>query len=287
MTRSVWGTWNWDLLTLSILAIGAVAYLFGVRALWGGGRRGRGVSPWRAAAFVGGLVAVGGALISPLDHASEALLSAHMTQHVILIVVAALLLVLGRPGLVLLSSLPPSWRRPAHQVQTGRPVRAATKLLTTPVVAWFLQVVVLWGWHVPRAYQAALKHPPIHWLEHASFLATAMLFWWVALEPGSHRRLALGGDVFYVLTAWLQGGALGALFAFAATPVYPAYALQAAAIGANALHDQQVAGLIMWIPGGLVYLGAACVLFVSWLKREEEAGRLADAVTAPSEALRA
>lgn len=276
MTTSAWGTWTLDPAILLPLGAAGIAYVAGIRTLWWPDRRGRGVSRVRVGAFAGGWVAAAAALVSPIHHAGQELLSAHMGQHLLLIVVAAPLLVLGRPGLVMLAALPPSGRRAMHRVASLPAVRGAGAVAGAPVVAWFAHVGLVWGWHVPGAYQAALDHPALHALEHAGFLGTGMLFWWVALQPGTRRRLVKGGDVLYLLTVWLAGGALGALLTFAPSPIYPAYVVHAASLGVDPLRDQQLAGLIMWIPGGVVYLGGACLLFVSWLQGIERAGRLAD-----------
>ena len=283
MTSSAWGTWNLSPPIVLLLLVSGVVYARGVWTLWSTGRRGRGVSLRRATCFFGGLLSLAGSVVSPLDHAGTELLSAHMGQHLALILVAAPLLVLGRPGVVALAALPRGWRRVTHGILARRPVRWAMWMLTAPLVAWLVHAGVVWAWHVPGAYQAALRHQPVHLLEHASFLGTAMVFWWVALEPGSHRRLAPGGDVLYLLTAWLQSGALGALFTFASVSIYPDYAIRATTLGVDPLKDQQVAGLIMWVPAGLVYLGVACALFVSWLQRVDAAGRRAE----PAEVVRA
>jgi putative membrane protein len=267
---NAWGAWSASPPIAAILVGSAALYARGLSALWAGGRWGRGVSPLRAGCFGAGLIAVAVALISPMDHAAGLLLSAHMGQHLVLILVAAPLLVVGRPGLVALAATPSSWRSRFHRLIDSRAARATMAVAGTPVMAWFLHVSVVWAWHVPGAYQAGLEHPPVHWLQHASFLGTALLFWWVALEPGVRRRLARGADALFLVGAWVQSGALGALFTFAAVPIYPAYAMQAALLGVDPMKDQQVAGLIMWIPAGFVYLGGACVLFVSWLRGLED-----------------
>lgn len=278
---NVWGTWSLGS-PASLLIVGSAAvYARGVWMLWSRGR-GRGVGSSRVTCFFGGLLAVAVALVSPMDHAGGELLSAHMGQHLVLILVSAPLLVLGRPGLVALAALPPGWRRLAHRVVDAHAVRTATAALAMPLVAWFLHVGVVWAWHEPGAYQAAAEHPVVHWLQHASFLGTAVVFWWVALAPGSRRRLARGADVLYLVTAWIQSGALGALFTFAAVPIYPVYGVHAARVGIDPLKDQQIAGLIMWIPAGLVYLGIACALFVSWLKGIEAAAHRHEAAVDPA-----
>lgn len=263
---SAWSRWSLDPAVLA--GVAAACYGRGLRRLWRAGR-GRGVSTRRAAAFFGGLVTLLVALASPLDGAAESLLSAHMVQHLLLLTVAPPLLILGRPLLVGLQGVSPEVRRDAQRLGHRPWIRATVRRLTNPVFAWILQAAVVWAWHAPRAYQAALSSPWVHSFEHASFLAAAMAFWWPVLEPGVNRRLPRGADVLYLLTAWLQSGALGALFAFSTAPVYPVYAARAAVLGSSALADQQLAGLLMWIPGGFVTLGAAGALFVEWLKAEE------------------
>jgi putative membrane protein len=277
---SAWDGWNLDPVTLLALGFPALVYAAGVRSLWATAR-GRGVSGGRVAGFAVGLLALTAALVSPLDRAAEELLSAHMAQHLVLVLVAAPLLVLGRPGLVMLSGLAPAARRTVHRVVAWRPLRMAVIWITTPVVVWFVHVSVVWGWHVPGAYQAALVRPSVHLLEHATFLGTGLLFWTVALRAGKGPRLARGADVLFVLTAWLQSGALGALLTFAPAPIYPAYVASSGSLGLDPLRDQQVAGLIMWIPGGVVYLVMAGAMFVSWLRRIESDQRRAEARGGP------
>ena len=128
-------------------------------------------------------------------------------------------------------------------------------------------------------YDAAVRNEGIHALEHMSFLATAILFWWVAIRPGQHHRLSGGTDVLFVFTAGIQSGALGAILTFAGSPLYPAYAHSVAQWGLTPLQDQQLAGLIMWIPAGLVYLAAAAALFVRWLLTMEREARRAEGRT--------
>src|SRR5207249_3139507 len=202
--------WAPDPVVLIAVALAGWAYGRGFRRLRGRARRRA-----EAAAYFGGLGAVAVALASPLDHLASRSLSAHMTQHLVLVLVAAPLLVMGRPVLPVLMALPVPWRRAARGLERRPAVAAAGGILSRPTVAWLLHVSVLWAWHAPGPYQAALGSEAIHALEHASFLGTAMLFWWVALEAEPRRRLARGTDVLYVLLGWMQSGALGALFTFA------------------------------------------------------------------------
>ena len=271
--NAVAAAWAPDPVVLIAVGLAGWAYGTGLRRL-----RGRGRSRAEVAAFFCGLAAVVAALASPLDHLATTSLSAHMTQHLVLILVAAPLLVMGRPVLPVLMALPASWRRAARRLERRPAIAASGRILSRPTVAWLLHVSVLWAWHAPGPYQAALGSEPVHALEHASFLGTAMLFWWVALEAEPRRRLARGTDVLYVLLGWMQSGALGALFTFASSPIYPFHAARAGA--ASALADQQVAGLIMWIPAGVVYLGAASWMFVGWLRAAEADARRAEGATA-------
>jgi cytochrome c oxidase assembly factor CtaG len=261
MSGSWWTSWNFDPLVLIAVAGAAAAYAQGLRAL--GPRRRR----WRRRswAFGGGQVAVLAALVSPIDTHAGQLLSVHMVQHLLLVLVAAPLFVLGRPLVPVSLALSRRTRVWLRKAARTAPLAATGRIMCIPVVAWLLHVSVLWAWHAPGPYQAALGDPWLHALEHASFLGTAVLFWWVALADGAHRVLARGGDVLFVLAGWIQSGALGALFTFASAPIYPIYVSSAHLSVSASLHDQQVAGLVMWIPAGLVYLVAGTLLAARWL----------------------
>jgi putative membrane protein len=252
-----------DLNILAGLIAAAVAYAAGLRRLW---RAGPGApSAGQAACFAAGLATVALALLSPLDTLAHGLFVAHMAQHMLLVMVAAPLLVLGAPGLPLAVSLAPDWRRRLGRLRHRPAVHGARDLLTRPLVAWAVHVGTLWAWHMPGPYQAALGNDLVHAVEHASFLATAVLFWWVVLSRQGRRRLAPGFAVLYLFAAALQGSALGALLTLAPAPLYPLQAASAPAWGPAPLADQQLAGLVMWVPADLVYLGAAGALFMGWL----------------------
>jgi putative membrane protein len=261
-----WSAWNWDGFVLVSLALAAGFYLGGVRALWRRGSVGRGVAVWQVGAFLGGLAVVFVALISPLDALSLVMLSAHMVQHMLLIMVAAPLLALGGAPLAIIWALSPNDR-----AQVGRWWRQRRTLrlfwhgLTRPLVVWFLNVFVLWFWHMPPFYQAALTNEWLHALEHITFFVSALLFWWLVVQAGTFRQLSQGAAVLFIFTMALQGGLLGWLLTFSETVWYPAYAATAPAWGLSALEDQQLAGAIMWIPSGIIYAVAALTLLGLWL----------------------
>jgi cytochrome c oxidase assembly factor CtaG len=234
-----------------------------------GGRRG--VAAWRSRSFAVALVAVGVALVSPLDALSGALASAHMVQHLPLVLVAAPLLALSALSGALLRGSPLAVRR---AVGTWRrrmqPVGAwAASALRNPAVVWLLHAGTLWFWHAAVPYGWALEHEWVHVLEHATFLATAVLFWRVVLDARGAARVPAGLGVLLVFTMGLQSIVLSLLLTFARSPWYAAYASSTAPWGLDALADQQLAGAIMWVPGGMVYTAAALALLVSWLRSAE------------------
>jgi putative membrane protein len=274
VNHDMWTSWSLQPPVLAGLGAAAWAYVRGVGTLWSGDRR-RGVSGWQVAAFAGGLLALFVALVSPVHSVSAELLWVHMVQHVLLVLVAAPLLVLGAPLVPMTLALPLGWRRTLRAWGRIGWLRRTGHILTRPVTSWVLQFAALWAWHDPKLYDAAARSQGIHALEHLTFLATAVLFWWVAFRPGVHRRLSGGPEVLYVLTAGIQSGALGAVLTFAGSPVYPVYAQTVARWGLTPLQDQQLAGLIMWIPAGLIYLVVAGALFVRWfLTAERDARRV-------------
>jgi cytochrome c oxidase assembly factor CtaG len=130
-------------------------------------------------------------------------------------------------------------------------------------VAWGLHAAALWAWHAPALFEAAVVHESVHILQHASFFVTALLFWWSLLSGRDGQRVGLA--VLCLSTTALHGGALGALLAMAGQAWYSVYEATAPLWGLTALEDQQLGGLIMWVPAGLVYLGAALALLASWL----------------------
>jgi cytochrome c oxidase assembly factor CtaG len=206
------------------------------------------------------------ALVSPLDAMGDALFSAHMTQHLLLILVAAPLLVLGEPVLPMLWAIPTAARRRgARWWRRATVLPAMAHALSHPSVAWVLHVGALLFWHIPAPYGWTVRHDAVHAVEHVSFLGTAMLFWWAVLQPTGRRRLSYAMSVLYVSTAGMLMGALGAILTFAPSPWYVAHLTTTAPWHVTPLEDQQLAGVIMWVPAGLVYLVAASVFFMKWL----------------------
>ena len=266
----LWRSWQIHPGVALGLAVSGGAYAAGIARLWRAAGNGRAVARWRAACFAAGIAVLAVALASPLDTLGESVFWAHMVQHLLLSLVAAPLLVLGAPLVPLLWLLDaPRRRRLGAWWHRAGAARALAGVLTTPLVAWVLQAAALWAWHLPEAYLAALGSEGIHTLEHLSFLSTGFLFWWVVLHPAGRRGMGHGMSVLYLVTAGMQSGLLGALLTFAGMPFYGAQSAGAAAWALSPLEDQQLAGLIMWLVGGLVYVAAAGAIFVRWLRAEE------------------
>jgi putative membrane protein len=267
--HDLWRAWTWAPTVLVGLALAAWLYLRGVRALWRRAGHGRAVQPWRVWAYVAGLAALFLALVSPVDAVGEALFSVHMVQHLLLIMVAAPLLVLGDPVTVTLWALPIRWRR---RVGLGWRraswLRTPWRVLSFAPIAWTLHVFTLWVWHVPSLFELALDNEWVHELEHATFFLTALLFWWLLFAPHG-RRLGIGAKVAFLFAAMLQGTILGAVITFARHPWYWSYFGTTKAWGLTPLEDQQLAGLIMWIPAGLIYLAALIPLVAGALVNRE------------------
>jgi len=255
-------------MVLICLALSAWFYIKGTARLWRASTLGAGVGTWEAGSFASGWIVLVIALVSPLHELGDELFSAHMVQHELLISVSAPLLVLGRPLIPFLWALPLDWRRTAGGWSRSRVVNTLWRRSGTPAVAFALHALALWTWHMPRLYQATLTSELIHALQHTCFLLTAILFWWTIFNArgGQVRR---GAAVFYLFATLLQTGALGALLTFSPTLWYPAYAATAARWGITPLEDQQLGGLIMWIPGSLAYIAAALAIFAHWLRESE------------------
>jgi cytochrome c oxidase assembly factor CtaG len=274
LSSSLWAAWDWEPGIVAPLLVSAVLYIRGLRLLWDE-HVGRGIRVWEATSFAAGWLVTALALLSPLHELSEQLFSLHMVQHELLMVLAAPLLVLGRPFVPMIWSLPSPARRLVGRTMHRAGVRTVWRGVTRPSVAFLLHGVAIWAWHAPVLFQATLTNDAIHALQHASFLGTALLFWWTIIHGAASATRSqvksFGVAVLLLFGTTLHSGALGALLTFSRTLWYPSYALACpAACMFTPLEDQQLAGLIMWIPAGFAYLVAALMLFAAWLRASED-----------------
>ncbi len=268
--HDLWRSWGQAPTVVVPLFLTAWLYTRGVEALWRRAGRGRGVRRGQAAAFAAGMLALAVALVSPVDRVAESLFWVHMVQHLLLIAVAPPLLVLGAPQAGVAWGLPPRARRGVARWWHGLGrVRAGVAGLARPLPAIGLHSVALWAWHVPAAYEAAVARPAVHALEHLSFVATAGLFWWAVLHPRGSLRRVPGLAILALFVMTVEGGALGALLTFSAAPWYTSHLATAPVWGLTPMDDQQIAGLVMWVPGSLAYLAAAAWVFVTWIRASE------------------
>jgi putative membrane protein len=260
-------SWSLDPWVIACMALSLFLYLRGVARLRPRSKQGHGVLRQQLVYFLCGWLALAAALVSPIDAWGGELFSAHMVQHELLMIVAAPLLVLSRPLGVWAWSLPRNWRLSLGSLTHAPAISASWAALTHPLSAWVLHTAALWLWHAPPFFQASLTSDAVHTFQHASFLLTALLFWWAVL--GAARNVAPGGAaILYLFTTMMHTGALGALLTVSSVVWYPAYAPHTGAYGLTPIEDQQLGGLIMWIPGGLVYVLAGLTLCRRWLMRE-------------------
>ena len=266
--HELWRTWGLEPGSITALAITAWLYAQGLVRLWRASAVGHGIRRWEAWSFALGWLSLFVALVSPLHPWGQVLFSAHMTQHEILMLVAAPLLVLGRPMIAFLHALPSNWSREMARWSNQTWWRRTWETITNALVAWAIHAIVLWTWHVPALFQATLRNECIHASQHTSFLLSALLFWWAVIY-GQQRALGYGMAAMYLFTTALHSGLLGALLTFGTTVWYPAYSHTTGSWGLSPLEDQQLGGLIMWVPAGLVYVVAGLVLFAAWLRESE------------------
>ena len=253
-------TWKPDPFAATALAISASLYLIGVWRMKGAPPR------MEIAAFVAGWLTLAIALLSPIATLSEWLFSVHMTQHELLMLVAAPLIAIGRPIVPMMFALPARVRAAAKNRATGRTLRLAS----SPLFVVMLHLAVVTIWHIPVLYDLAVLDDRIHLFQHVGFAGTAALFWW-GLIRGRYGRLGYGAAVMYLFATALHNGALGALLSFSGSPWYPLYVERA---GENdPLVDQQLGGLIMWVPAGIVTMLFALALFAAWLGEAERRRR--------------
>jgi putative membrane protein len=223
-------------------------------------------------AFAGGLLTMFFALNGPLhDLADYDLFSAHMVQHLVLIFVVSPLLVIGTPGWM----LRPALRWPG--------VGPTARWLTQPKHCFIIFNVIMAGWHIPGPYNLAMAVHPVHIVEHLMFMAAAVLMWWPFLSPLPELpRLAYPGQMLYCFLMSIPMSIVAIYIAMADHVLYPAYEIAPRVWGLTPLEDQQLGGLIMWIPGSVVFLVVMSIVFFKWAQRGEDHAAAAQVGWRPS-----
>lgn len=262
-----WWDWSWEPLALVNLSLLSLLYSFGLWRLWAKAGVGRGVSIERAVGFLTGILALALALLSPIDTLSDDLQSVHMVQHMLIMMVAAPLLVIGAPAVILSLGLPRSWRQKSHRFSLWLRTRTRkTYLWLHPISFWLLYALTLWIAHLPELYAAALRSVWIHELQHLSFLVAACLFWSVLFHPLGYLKQHVAVGLLYLFGTSLQTLLLGAFMALSPSVWYREYLGRTDQWNLGALEDQQIAGFIMWMPACMMYSLLAAVIFFFWLR---------------------
>jgi putative membrane protein len=263
-----WKAWSFEPGIVFPLALILLLYLLGrerMRRHSLGRFRFFDYTTWR---FLSGCLFLAIALLSPIHHFGEELFSVHMTQHEVLMLLAAPLLVWSPSLAVFLWALPMPARVAAGKMGKWPVLASAWHWLTRPAPSWCIHAAALWIWHLPVLFQATLKNDAVHALQHASFLGSALLFWWSLLHRQASQEQ--GSGILYVFTTAIHTSALGALLTFSSQLWYPVYANSALRFGLTPLEDQQLGGLIMWVPAGLVYIVVGLALLVRLLRNSEK-----------------
>jgi putative membrane protein len=259
--------WNWDPIVITMLSVSFLLYFVGLTRLPKRPEQGI-VRRTEKASFFGGWAVLVLSLVGPIHKIGSALFSVHMTQHVLLMLVAAPLLAMGRPLLVFFWALPSSTRDKVADTVRSDWFASSWRAISGPLSVWLVQGVVLWMWHIPVLYDAAVNNSAIHIVQHSMMLLSATLFWWTMVH-GRAGRLGYGAAMLYVFLTFVYSGLLSALLVFSRTAWFPIHEGRTAAWNLTPTEDQQLAGLIMWIPAGLLLIGAGLALFAAWLGESE------------------
>ncbi|HJW99835.1 MAG TPA: cytochrome c oxidase assembly protein [Terriglobales bacterium] len=254
--------WSWEPFVIIPILATVALYAAGQVRMWR--RSGDGLRVWPIVSFAGGVAALVIALDSPVHLLGGQLFWVHMTQHELLMLVAAPLLVMAHPLVAFLWALPRHWREQLGRASKSRIWTGIWMAISSAAAAWIIHAVVLWLWHAPALFEAALHSEWIHASQHLCFLGSALLFWWT-LVHGRHGRLGYGAAVVYVFTTAAHNSVLGALLTFAPRSWYPTYTLTTKAWSVTALEDQQLGGLIMWVPAGALLMVIGLALLAAWM----------------------
>lgn len=262
-----WQSWNLHPLIVGTLAFASWRYMDMTWHLWARTRTGNGVRRSQVYAFWVSVIALFIALVSPLDALSEMLFSVHMIQHLVLILISPALFAYALPPQVMLWMIPTRWRRKLIRIShTNRLLQHSSQILNSPLIVGMMFAMTLWGWHIPSLYTAALVNPTLHIVEHASFVIVAYLFWLQILNQ--HQMVTtIGTRILLLFVTTLQITLLALMIMLSSTIWYPIYMSEnLSRWGITALQDQQIGGLLMWLPGGLLFISMMLYLLHSWFQ---------------------
>jgi putative membrane protein len=264
--------WNWDLFTLLSLAALVTGHALGLRNLKL--KHGKPFGKMPIASYYLSILFLFIALVSPIDALSDELQSWHMIQHMIIMMIAAPLFVMGAPLYVFLWGFSISWRKkitPIYRWLYG--YKTGWYFFWQPLLLWGVYAFTMWIWHLPRFYEAALRNELLHDFQHISFFITSCLFWRLMLDPIHRFKLKPALGIIYVFATSLHATLLGVFMALAPSVWYPFYEGRTIKFNLSALEDQQLAGLIMWMPACMIYVLVSAYLFILWLKKAPEVAR--------------
>lgn len=257
-----WVAWV-NAITAVILMVLTLAYGLGAARLLRASRRG--VRWWEITSFMAGVASVAVALLSRLDPLSDRLFSAHMAQHQILMIIGAPLMVIGRPWVVVLAAMPRGLR---ERIGTfwNRRLDHWWRIVSRPLPVLLVHTMVIWIWHVPLLYEGAIRFEPLHAFQHLCFFLAAALFWW-SVTHGRFGRVGYGMAVVYTFFTAMHTSILGVLLMIHERLWYPIYEGRTGSM--SPVDDQHLAGILMWIPSGVVLVVIALTLFAAWLGEAE------------------
>src|SRR5271168_5174237 len=266
-SQAIFAEWSPPIILTATLIVSGVVYTRGWLAI----RKTRPLQfpVWRLGAFLLGLAVIGLAIASPLDGFADALLSAHMVEHLLLMSFVPPLLLLGYPVVPLLRGLPRGAVQVLGPLIRSKGLRHFGHWLITPLVAWLAMNFMFLGWHVPAAYDFALEHEHWHDFEHLCFLGSSVLFWWPLLRPWPTRESYTGWLlIVYLVMADIVNTVLSAFLVFCDRPVYGYYLKEPNPFGISPLADQRAGAVMMWVVGSLIFLVPAAAITYRLLQNE-------------------
>ncbi len=264
--------WNWNPLATLLLLMAAYVYLNGL-SNWN--RPSHPISRWKRTSFFTGLFVIFIALQSPLDNLSEHMLSFHQLQHFLLRMLAPLLILLGAPLTPMLRGLPP-WILQGFVKPTVRHplARAIYEKLTNPVITVVIFMGVLYLWQFPGGFNLALRNEFVHAMMHMTMMSSGFIFYWAVIDPAPRRsRIHYGVRVLYLGLIVLPNTILGAVITFSKSIIYTGYEDVYQPFDMSLLTDQQIGGLLLWVPGDMMSILVAGIVMIMWYEREEGANQ--------------